>query len=198
MNQSDNKHTEEEMTKECKACKQSIKEHATKCHFCGTSQTVFAKLNNVSLVLSLIATILSLLAISTPALTNILFGKKPELKGVMLEGLGDTVKFSIFNSGNAPTSIKAVQLSYKSNDGSDMTHMLEGKDIDKIVEPGKVYYFVAKTQDGEYLPIQSYPGTKSVMEGLLPGLCTLKVIHHDFDDEELIVNINYKCLAGNS
>lgn len=187
----------ENMTlKNCNACKESIDKQASKCKHCGSSQNFFSKLNSFSLILSLVATFLSLIAISAPVITNIFLDKKPELKGVMLEGSADTIKFSLFNVGKAPTSIKGVHLSYYLDDGSHMTHMLEGKDIDKIVEPGKVYYFIAKTQDGSHLPLQTNPGGKSAYDELLPGVCTLKVIHHDFDDEELDIRIDYKCLAA--
>lgn len=188
----------EDNFKKCNACKKNIKKDASKCHHCGTSQTIMAKFSSYSLVLSVVATLLSLIAISAPVLNEFFVEKKPDLKGVMLEGSGDTVKFSIFNGGRAPAIIKGVHLSYTTDEGSLMTHFLKGENIDRIIEPGETLYFVAKTRDGQHLPLQTYPGMKSVMENVLQGKCSLKIVHHDFTDEELIMNIKYRCLAGHA
>jgi hypothetical protein len=147
------------------------------------------------------ATILSLVALSAPVITDWIISKKPEIEGVVLEGEGGTVKFAVFNTGDAPTSIKGINVSYwlKNEDGEKVMHttkMLAGDRIDRVIEPGKVHHMIAKTQDKSGLPMQVYPGIESSIGNPLDEECILEVIHHDFENTEINTKIEYKCLPG--
>lgn len=190
-----------ENTSNCKACKNKIIYGARKCHHCGSSQTILAKLNDLSLVLSLTATLISLTALSAPVIKDLVISKKPVIEGVVLEGAGGTIQFALFNTGNAPTIIKAINVSYwlkneNEEDRFHTTHMLTGENIGRVIEPGKVHHMVARTKTESVLPFQLYSGFRSSVGELLEKDCVLEVIHHGLDDREVNTKIKYRCLTG--
>lgn len=181
--------------KECKACHQKILNKAIRCHHCGSPQNLFAKLNQMSLVLSVIATTFSLIALSAPIFNEFFIAKKSDVQVSVIEGLGANIQFAIFNAGNAPTAIKQAQVSYTTSDGDLVTHVLEGE-IDQVIEPNKVIYVKARSASNTFLPIMLYPGLKSNINITLPQVCTLEVIHNDFNGKELLNPKKYECIAG--
>lgn len=180
---------------ECNSCRQKILSGASKCHHCGSSQNLFAKLNQMALVLSILATVFSLIALSSPIVKSMFISKKPDIKVSVLEGLGSNIKFAVFNAGDAPTAIKQAQVTYTMSNGNIVTHVLEG-DIGQVLEPIKVTYINGTSASDTTLPIMLYPGLKSSINISLPQICTLEVIHSDFDGKELNQKQEYECLAG--
>lgn len=184
-----------EMEKECTSCKQKILADATKCHHCGNPQNIFARLGQMSLILSLLATIFSLIALSSPLVKSVFVAKAPEIKASVLKGLGSELKFAVFNSGDAPAAIKQAQVSYVMTSGNSVMHVLRGN-IEQVLEPNKTTYVNAKSASDASLPIMLFPGLKLSIKASLPQVCILEIIYSDFDGKELSHKSKYECLAG--
>ncbi|WP_324006456.1 hypothetical protein [Aeromonas hydrophila] len=153
-----------------------------------------SKLNDFSLVISTISTLISISALTYPLLKNSIIDKKPELTSVVVSTQASSIRYAIFNTGDAPAIIKDIRVSYPDNK-LRITNFMTGNDLSKIIEPNKTYYFTAQTIDKEFLPLQSIPGTEATIGDQFPKNCVLEIIYQDFNNSESIKRTSYKCLA---
>jgi hypothetical protein len=152
-------------------------------------------LDNFSLILSIISTLIAILAIALPIIKETIGGKKPEISAVVFNGPNkSSISYAVANAGNAPAIITGVRVTYPIN-GNTITNRLTGDQLTKIIEPNKFYQFDAHTLDQEALPLQAIEGTEVTIGNPLKSNCKLELIYENIQGHEHRTETPYKCLT---
>ncbi|WP_040390948.1 hypothetical protein [Cellvibrio sp. BR] len=187
-------------TKECKSCKQEIKQQAEKCHHCGTSQGKPRIVEKISLYVGTAIAVVSLAIMGYESAKKLLDSEKANLVVNVTDIDTDAFNIAVSNIGSKPAIIYDLTIKYPPStncaDGKIWTmHRVDF--ADRVVEAGKTYSVSSKVT-GLYKAFAGFDphalSDKKFSKQLEKfKVCSTKLSYLDFDGSHNTVNVDFHC-----
>ena len=186
--------------KECKSCKQEIKETATKCHYCGTSQRLGRFASKISLYVGTVIAVVSLATMGYESAKKLLEKETADIVAHVPGVDYEQFNLVVSNKGNKPGVIYDLTIGYppaiECSGGEEWT--MHRIDIaDKVVEPGKTIT-ISREIKGLYKAFSGFEPHALSSAKLSKQLekykvCSADLTYLNFDGSHKTIKIGFHC-----
>ena len=143
-------------TVECKVCKEKILKGAKKCIKCDSYQGFRRNFNISTVVLSLVIALISIITAAAPIIKNTFTSDQSIIRFSYLKSDSKEITVVSSNIGNKPGILKGAKLCIFNNgiktvEPIPLNWKNTDKNIESVIEPGKLRFFSLNRETGGYI-----------------------------------------------